>query len=99
MTIPIAPATPPAATRTAQITTTWWNARTDSVFGGERVADERARDDDADDRDADEPGDARDGVVDRRGDAGVVLVGVGEDGRRERRDGEREAEREDEQRR
>ena len=65
--------------------------------GREGVADERARDDDAEDGDADQPGDARDRVVDGGGDAGVALVGVGEDCRRERGDGERETDREDQQ--
>ena len=81
------------------MTTTSWNARTDSLVGGERVADERLRDDDADERDADQARDPGDGVVDGRGDAGVALVGVGEHGRRQRRHRHREPEAEQEQRR
>ena len=49
--------------------------------------------------DGEQARDARDRVVDARGDAGVGLVGVGEHGRRQRRDRGREPEREDEQRR
>ena len=62
----------------------------------EGVADECARDDDPDDRHADEAGDAGDGVVDGRGNTGVAFVGVGEDGRHEWCDREREPEREHE---
>ena len=98
MTIPIAPVTPPAARSAAQITMTSWNARTDSPFGANVSPTSDARDDDADQRDADQSRDAGDGVVDRRGDPCVVLVGVGEDGGGQRRDREREADREDEQR-
>ena len=46
-----------------------------------------------------QPGDARDGVVDARRDAGVVLVGVGQHGRGQRRHGRRQPEREEQQRR
>ena len=67
--------------------------------GGEGVADQRAGNDDADDRDADEPRHTRDGVVDRGRDAGVCLVGVREDGGRQRGNREGETEPEDEQRR
>ena len=60
---------------------------------------ELGRHDRADRRDAEQAGDARDGVVDARRDPRVVLVGVREHGGRQRRDGERQAEREDQQRR
>ena len=53
----------------------------------------------ADDRDPQQPGHPRDGVVDAACQAGVVLVGVGQDGGGERRDGHRQAQREDQQRR
>ena len=48
--------------------------------------------------DAEQAGGARDRVVDPGGDPGVLLVGVGEHRRRQRRDGRRQAEREHEQR-
>ena len=70
-----------------------------SAARGERVAFEPARDGDSDDRDPDESRDARDGVVDRRGDAGVALVRVRENRGRERRNGHREAQSEEEERR
>ena len=62
----------------------------------EGVTHECARDDDPDDRHADEAGDAGDGIVDGRGNTGVAFVGVGEDGRNEWCDRERESEREHE---
>jgi hypothetical protein len=55
---------------------------------GECVAAERARDDGADHGDADKPCEPRNCVVDHRRDTRVVRVGVGENGRRERRDRE-----------
>ena len=58
-----------------------------------------ARDDNADDRDTDETGDACDRIVDRRSDASITFVGVGENGRDEQGDGERQSECEHEQRR
>jgi hypothetical protein len=85
--IPIAPSTPPRATSAEQIATASWKARTDSAFGGERIADEHARHDDAYDRHTHETCDACDRVVERRCDASIILVGVGEHGayKRDRR--------------
>src|ERR1051325_3505148 len=59
----------------------------------------RAGDCRADDGDPDETGNARDRVVDARGDAGVALTRVCEHRRRQRRDDQRKPDREDEQRR
>ena len=56
-------------------------------------------DDRADGGDRDQPGGAGDRVVDRRGDPGVRLAGVGEHGGGERRHGHRQPEREHQQRR
>ena len=55
-------------------------------------------DDRAERRDPEQPGRARDRVVDARGDAGVLLVGVGEHRRGQRRHGRRQPDREHEQR-
>ena len=73
--------------------------RGDRAAGDVDVVADRRRDDRADRRDRDQPGDARDRVVDRRGDAGVRLVGVGEHRRGERGDRHRQPDREQDQRR
>ena len=89
---------PPAATSTPQTTIASRNARTEASFGA-NVTDERPGHDDSDHRDADQSGDPRNSVVGRGSDPRILLVGIGEDGGRERRDREGEAERKDDHRR
>ena len=89
--MPMRPAMPPAATSAAQMTTTWWNARTDSSFAAKVSPTSVPATTTPTTRDADQSGDAGDGVVDRGRDAGVGLVGIGEHGGRERGDRHRQA--------
>ena len=103
-----------APTSTAQTPMPTWNACTEAVTdsgtpGMTSSVSPTSRppmsfgvdggDDGADRGDAQQAGDARDRVVDAGGDAGVVLVGVGQHGRGQRRDRRDQAEREDQQRR
>src|SRR6266513_5737337 len=77
--IPIAPAMPPAATSPAQIRTASWKARTDSALGA-KVSPTSSEATTTPTTETPINPAAPDCVVDGRGDAGVVLVGVGEHG-------------------
>ena len=90
---------PPLATSAAQTTIASWNASTDARFGANVLSGQLRGDERADRGDPDQPCDAGDRVVDRRRNPGIAFVGVGEHGCRERRNGGRQPQREEDERR